>query len=673
MQNPKQKKHLFLSLHDKRKIIEAVNAGKTRNSIAKEYNVSIASVSILMKKHKETIDSNNLPLNELALKNRKVIKKVNNEQLEKAVLLWYNEKRESGETVTGPLICEKALAFNVCLNGPKEFKASNGWLNNFKKRNGIRNFSQQRIQENLEAATDYCLNFQNFIVDEDYNWSLVFNADESGIFWKNLPNNYDENSADERVTGLFCSNADGTFALPVLIIGKYPRPRCFKNLRYLPVVYKTESTSSMSSEIFLDWYKNHFILSVQEMQEKTQQHGKVLLLLDQAKCHPPKEILNSVNENFQVEFLPSNLESLVQPMSHVINCTKRKYRKKFVENLSLASGNIGVEQFIKAHNLKDCCFQIASAFQSLSQETLQNAWNKICAVSKLTDDNYDGEALDDETFWRIVQSVKGFENTQLSSIKTWLNSDNNDPGWKLYSDEEIIDIVRTGTYEIIETEEVNDEFLRQPMETDGQICQSTDFHKIHLNPSNETFESDEDNEFLEDRKFSTEFIISEENFNNKTMKNEENDDNNDREHFNESIESDDENFNKSMETDDDDDNKNFQNSIESNDEEDDQNFHLSIESDDCDESVNSADDENFNKLIDSDFNETNFCEMGKSKEIGGKFVETMELNYNFPPFESIEEAFKHVHNWCKQKKEYTEADYHCFLKWETLSRDAFKE
>uniref|UniRef100_A0A672Y3I8 HTH CENPB-type domain-containing protein n=1 Tax=Sphaeramia orbicularis TaxID=375764 RepID=A0A672Y3I8_9TELE len=69
------------------------------------------------------------------------------EEMEKRLLQWIKEKQQAGGALTETIICEKARMLYVELlkqnPGPsadetpaEEFKASRGWLDNFKKRTG---------------------------------------------------------------------------------------------------------------------------------------------------------------------------------------------------------------------------------------------------------------------------------------------------------------------------------------------------------------------------------------------------------------------------------------------------------------------------------------------------------------------------------------------------------
>ena len=42
----------------------------------------------------------------------------------------------------------------------------------------------------------------------------------------------------DRITVLVCSNMSGSEKLPLLVIGKFAKPRCFKIARSIPVQYE---------------------------------------------------------------------------------------------------------------------------------------------------------------------------------------------------------------------------------------------------------------------------------------------------------------------------------------------------------------------------------------------------------------------------------------------------
>ncbi|GFW47559.1 tigger transposable element-derived protein 1 [Trichonephila clavipes] len=131
----------------------------------------------------------------------------------------------------------------------KEFPASKGWLIGFLKRNALHNIkiTGEIVTVDEGAAKIFSEELAKIIEDGGYSADQVFNADETGLYWKRLPNRTyiakDEKTASrhkaskDRVTLLLCSNASGDRMLKPLLINKSLRPRALKgkDLKQLPV------------------------------------------------------------------------------------------------------------------------------------------------------------------------------------------------------------------------------------------------------------------------------------------------------------------------------------------------------------------------------------------------------------------------------------------------------
>ncbi|GFV70037.1 tigger transposable element-derived protein 1 [Trichonephila clavipes] len=131
----------------------------------------------------------------------------------------------------------------------KEFPASKGWLIGFLKRNALHNIkiTGESVTVDEGAAKIFPEELAKIIEDGGYSADQVFNADETGLYWKKLPNRTyiakDEKTASghkaskDRVTLLLCSNASGDWMLKPLLINKSLRPRALKgkDLKQLPV------------------------------------------------------------------------------------------------------------------------------------------------------------------------------------------------------------------------------------------------------------------------------------------------------------------------------------------------------------------------------------------------------------------------------------------------------
>ncbi|GFX30301.1 tigger transposable element-derived protein 1 [Trichonephila clavipes] len=168
------------------------------------------------------------------------------------------------------------------------------------------------------AAKIFPEELAKIIEDGDYSADQVFNADETGLYWKKLPNSRyiakDEKTASghkaskDRVTLLLYSNASGDRMLKPLLINKSLRPRALKgkDLKQLPVHW-------MTTAIFTEWFNNCFVPEVEAYMKEKSLDFKVLLIVGNAASHPELE-----HPNVQLVFLPPNTTSLIQPLDQGI-------------------------------------------------------------------------------------------------------------------------------------------------------------------------------------------------------------------------------------------------------------------------------------------------------------------------------------------------------------------
>lgn len=253
-------------------------------------------------------------------------------------------------------------------------------------------------------------------------------------------------TSKERGTIMVCANSIGRHRLPLLVIGKSKNPRCFKNIKSLPVAYDSQKKAWMNGEIFKRWYAEQFIPEVKKYQDSIQKRGKVLLLLDNAPSHPSIECLNHIDDMFTVKYLPPNVTSVIQPMDQgVIETFKRLYRKQFLRQLLFADENSteSVINFHKKINLKDCCYMAAESWSSIDVSTLKKSWNKIlkrslgstCNEVISSNVKYVGDITE------AISKILICSECDEEDVNQWLNCDADDPGFQILNDEEIIEAV----------------------------------------------------------------------------------------------------------------------------------------------------------------------------------------------------------------------------------------
>ena len=193
---------------------------------------------------------------------RKRLRTAAHTDIEDALLLWFKQARSLGVPVSGPILQLKSRKLASAL-GHRGFACSTSLLEHFKTRHGIafRQMSGEAASVTEDMTTDW-LGVKLPALLHEYQPVDVFNADETGLFWKCLPDKTlhmkgehcsGGKKSKERITVLICANMTGTEKLSLLVIGKFAKPRCFKNVRTLPVQYEANRKAWMISDLFSSW------------------------------------------------------------------------------------------------------------------------------------------------------------------------------------------------------------------------------------------------------------------------------------------------------------------------------------------------------------------------------------------------------------------------------------
>ena len=149
------------------------------------------------------------------------------------------------------------------------------------------------------------------------NKSLVFKGDSC----------HGGKLSKERITILPCANMTGTEKLPLLVIGKAAKPRCFKGVKSLPTPYRANKRAWMTGAMFTEWITEHD-------KKFAKQKRKVAMVLDNCPAHP--HVIPGLKA-IKMVFLPPNTTSVTQPMDQgIIANLKHHYRSALLQQRLLA-------------------------------------------------------------------------------------------------------------------------------------------------------------------------------------------------------------------------------------------------------------------------------------------------------------------------------------------------
>ncbi|UYV61811.1 TIGD4 [Cordylochernes scorpioides] len=357
-----------LSLSVKLQILREIEVEKKKKTdVAQKHNIPQSSLSTIIK-NSEKIHQQALHAGESS---RKRARGSTYADVDEALLQWFKQARSAALPVNGPLLSEKAKTLALEF-GLKDFTGSGGWIERWKARHGIkmRNICGESADVNRETMTNWLTDVMPNIIS-NYACKDIFNADETGLFWRLLPDKTlhfkgetctGGKASKERITILLCCNMDGSEKMQPLVIGKAKQPRCFRGIKHLPVQYEANQKAWMTGLLFESW--------VRHIDKKMAgQHRQIILLLDNCGAHPPD--MQGLT-NTRIAFLPPNTTSMLQPCDQgIIRNFKMIYRTRLMRKY-LTAYDAGTALTI---NLKQAVDIISVAWNDVLPATISNCWH----------------------------------------------------------------------------------------------------------------------------------------------------------------------------------------------------------------------------------------------------------------------------------------------------------
>lgn len=165
----------------------------------------------------------------------------------------------------------------------------------------------------------------------------------------------------ERITVLVAANMTGSEKRKLLVIGKSQHPRCFKNVKSLPVSYENNNPKAwMTSVIFEKSLRNWD----NELKIKNK---KILLLVDNFPAHP--NVMNL--KHIKLVFLPPNTTSVLQPMDQSVIISLKVYFRKLLILQIIEYIEKKLETNI---SILDAIIMLTKAWEKVTVATMKNCF-----------------------------------------------------------------------------------------------------------------------------------------------------------------------------------------------------------------------------------------------------------------------------------------------------------
>ncbi|KAM3304556.1 hypothetical protein P3S67_011422 [Capsicum chacoense] len=286
----------------------------------------------------------------------------------------------------------------------------------FKSSHGIKQYRRfgESGSVNMEAMESNLQSIREKL--DQFAKKDVFNMDETGLFFRLQPDHSlatkqleGKKQDKERLTVVICCNEDGSEKIPLWIIGKYLKPRCFKNVNLgsMDCEYRANKRAWMTGILFQEY--------VQQLDAKMDGR-KILLIVDNCPAHP------------------KNVEGIIRAF-------KMHYRRRFYRNL-LEGYEIGISNPEKINVLDAMNLAISAWKMDINSSTIVNCF-KHCKLRLLDDESSENqEQLNNDSLQQLQNLINGLKYRNAMNAEDVLNyPGENDTSFELSTDEQIIESV----------------------------------------------------------------------------------------------------------------------------------------------------------------------------------------------------------------------------------------
>ena len=276
------------------------------------------------------------------------------------------------------------------------------------------------------------------------------------------------------MTVLVCFNMSGSEKLPLLTIGKFKKPRCFRGVTCLPTEYEANTSAWMTSVVFEEW--------LQKLDARlTQSKRKIALFVENCTAHPHVQSLQSI----ELIFLPPNTTSEIQPCDQgIIKTLKVYYRKNMVKRLICAinSGSTVVDFKI---TLLDGLRMLRKAWDLVTESTVSNCFRKAGFVSPL-----EPEVEEEDPFLNLDEENASQDDPLLQleienpcTFDDYVAVDDELQCAPLPTTEDILSSIRQTSEEVDESDDAGDPLPLVTYERAYFAFQELQLYLIHSSPS----------------------------------------------------------------------------------------------------------------------------------------------------------------------------------------------
>ncbi|XP_059940445.1 tigger transposable element-derived protein 1-like [Mesoplodon densirostris] len=384
-----------ITLDVKLEVLRRFEVGEKLSQVAKALGLAVSTVATI-RDNKEKIKASSQIATPLRASRLTRHRSAVMETMERLLRVWLEDQSQRNAPLSVTVIQEKAKSLFDDLQREQgessqtaKFSASKGWFVRFKERHCLPHFKTNSTAPGKEAVYPEVL--KSIIQEGEYTPQQVFNVDETGLYWKRMPErtfiSVEEKaepgfkSSKDRLMLLLGGNAAGDFKLKPLLVYHSENPKALEGYSKpnLPVIWRSNKRAWATRSIFHEWFTYFFCPAVEKYCVQNNLTNKALLIVDNAPCHPVN--LSDLSDNVRVEYLHDNTADSIQPMGQGVASTFKAHylRRTFEHILEATDGDDTAEirEFWRKYSIMDAVDNIAVAWEELRPATMNSVWKNI--------------------------------------------------------------------------------------------------------------------------------------------------------------------------------------------------------------------------------------------------------------------------------------------------------
>lgn len=409
------------------------------------------------------------------------------QRMEKVLIEWIDDQNSKSIEIDGTIIRKEAKRLYdlykseiEATEDPKSekvttFVASKGWYEKFKKRvtlynatpeepaviyldqinNAVSNAEIEAVNlfaDNLKMkaeegeathldyheADKFTSQLKKIFDLKNYTPDQVFNAAETGLFWKKMPKQTFLSQEEDNMPGskfsndklnlLLCANASGNCMVKPMVVYRTLNPAALrrKNRYQLPVFWRVNPRTKITEDEFLDWFHSCFIPEVKVYMATKNIPFRVLLILDTKLCHPLK--LQDEDPNVKVVFLPEYTAQIIQPLDQgLIGLFRAIYTLRVftrIVDAKIMNPYLYISELWWDYNIAECLKLIKETLDAIRPPTINACWNMLWKDAVMDVSHLPAVHHVVDKIVELGQAIggEGFKDLESGDVEELLNS-----------------------------------------------------------------------------------------------------------------------------------------------------------------------------------------------------------------------------------------------------------